>query len=745
MRDAYGTAGRAVIMRTNYFLTRLQGNPTVFRYNLTFEKDDGLSRARKRRYIELLLQQAPFSKVVHYSDLSANLFTLEKLNLPQKDRGEYRVIIHDRLEAKFPEPKADDADGIKAARARKTRKLRVEYTTSYVLNDLYRYVQSNSGNSYAAKGDVVQAMNIIFNHAAASHQRITAQPNNKFYPLTDFGAVGVPNHPNAEQWALGEGLVAIRGYYSSVRLGPSRVMVNVNVATGAFYEAIPLHTLIANFMGNRGFNNEYNVKLCTSFIKGLKVLTRYSGEKKVRTVRGLTKQPLAQNATQATFNETNAQGQSRRVTVANYFRTKYNYTVTQPNLPVINCGTEKDMMLIPAECCVVVAGQPARRLLSANQTKVMIGFAGRPPNANASSIETSGLQMMQLTNDAQKNTISKAGIQMQTNMLTVPARILPAPVIKFQKTLTPKDGSWNLANQKFCKPSRLHGIFSSLQINVADRRIVVQDFAAAARTIHGEFNKYGVSTEQYRDPTPAMTLQNLDKQYFGQIMKNLDAKFAGAAQNKITYILISIPEKNNVLYAIIKYLGDVKYGINTVLVQDSNVGKVMGINNPRGPDPMLSANLALKFSMKSGGQPWAVSPTDLPLIKKKTMVIGLDVTHPSPTSKDSAPSIAAIAWSKDPALSAWFADGMTQTGRREMIDGLPVLLGGAIASWRKHNGNQLPDEILVFRDGVSEGQFHQVLDVEFGLMKNAFDKVYGPGKHPKVSIIVSPALSRSLE
>jgi hypothetical protein len=161
----------------------------------------------------------------------------------------------------------------------------------------------------------------------------------------------------------------------------------------------------------------------------------------------------------------------------------------------------------------------------------------------------------------------------------------------------------------------------------------------------------------------------------------------------------------------------------------------MGIGSDR-QDLMLAGNLALKFSIKSSGQPWALSANDLPLIKKKkTMVIGLDVTHPSPGSKDGAPSIAAIAWAKDTELSAYFADGMTQTGRREMIDGLPVLLKDAITSWKKYNGAN-PEEIIVFRDGVSEGQFNLVLNTEFPLMQKAFDGIYGAGKHPKVSIIV---------
>jgi hypothetical protein len=745
VRDAYGTAGRAVIMRTNYFKVSLtKQTSTVYRYALSFEKEDGVSRAKKRRYFELLLKQNPFAKVVHYSDLSANLYTLEKLKLSGKDRQEFQVVIYDRLDEPFPAATKDDAQGLAAARARKTRKLRVELTTSYDLNDLFRYAQSANGGKYDVKGDVVQAINIIFNHAARTHQRIAAQPGNKFYPLADFAALNRPNHPNMESWILGEGLIAIRGYYSSVRLGPSRVLVNVNVATGAFYEPIPLHLLMEKYMGGRCLDNEHNAKLLLSFIKRLKVATNYLKEKdasgkehkvvKIRVIMGFSRNPFAQNANSVTFEYEDERGNRTRLSVTQYYSRKHGVTLTRPDLPVINVGTDKEPMYIPPELCLVIAGQPARRLLSANQTKLMIGFAGRPPNANAQSIETSGLQLMQLSSNFQANTIGRAGLRVDTNMLTVPARILPPVAIRFQKVANPRDGSWNLMGQKFFKASRLNGLFSSLQISVQGRRVIVGDFAAAVRTIHGELRKYGITSTEYMDPTPPVSLQNLYRDYFAANMKILDAKFSAAAANNVRWILISIPEKNPILYAIIKFLCDVKYGINTVLVQDSNVGKILGLDGRA--DLGLAGNLALKFSIKSGGQPWALNPGDLPLIKKKTMVIGLDVTHPSPTSRAGAPSIAAIAWSKDTALSAWLADGMTQESRKEMISGIPTLLGDAIASWKKYNGGQIPDEIIVFRDGVSEGQFNLVNQIEFGLMQKAFDKVYGPGKHPKVSIII---------
>jgi hypothetical protein len=57
-----------------------------------------------------------------------------------------------------------------------------------------------------------------------------------------------------------------------------------------------------------------------------------------------------------------------------------------------------------------------------------------------------------------------------------------------------------------------------------------------------------------------------------------------------------------------------------------------------------------------------------------------------------------------------------------MIEDLPILIVTAIKSWKKHNNGELPNEIFVFKAGASEGQFSQVLNIEFGLIQKGFDE-----------------------
>jgi len=101
-----------------------------------------------------------------------------------------------------------------------------------------------------------------------------------------------------------------------------------------------------------------------------------------------------------------------------------------------------------------------------------------------------------------------------------------------------------------------------------------------------------------------------------------------------------------------------------------------------------------------------------------------DVTHPSPGSADTAPSIAGIVASIDKYLSQFPAQLSIQERRKEMITDVGDLLKSRLSLWRKHNNQQLPENILVYRDGVSEGEYRLVRDLEVPALKKACSEVY---------------------
>lgn len=71
-----------------------------------------------------------------------------------------------------------------------------------------------------------------------------------------------------------------------------------------------------------------------------------------------------------------------------------------------------------------------------------------------------------------------------------------------------------------------------------------------------------------------------------------------------------------------------------------------------------------------------------------------------------------------------------------MIEHLGEQIQERLRLYLKHNNNVPPKKLWYFRDGVSNGQFHQVNSQELPKIQDACRRVVGEGYTPKIVIIV---------
>jgi eukaryotic translation initiation factor 2C len=219
--------------------------------------------------------------------------------------------------------------------------------------------------------------------------------------------------------------------------------------------------------------------------------------------------------------------------------------------------------------------------------------------------------------------------------------------------------------------------------------------------------------------------------------QNIEAKFRilyNAKKNpRPRFVLCVLPFNDVAIYNSIKTVADTKAGIHTVCVVGQKFMKDQRQEQYFG-------NISLKFNLKAGGINQILDPPKMGVIgEAKTMVFGIDVTHPSPSSRDGTPSMAAVVASIDKYLAQWPCRFGIQESRKEMVSALEGMVLSLLQVWQKHN-KQLPHNILIYRDGVSEGQYQQVLDLELPLIRNACRQVYPATAtkqgFPKISIII---------
>ena len=133
-------------------------------------------------------------------------------------------------------------------------------------------------------------------------------------------------------------------------------------------------------------------------------------------------------------------------------------------------------------------------------------------------------------------------------------------------------------------------------------------------------------------------------------------------------------------------------------------------------------NIAHKFNLKLNGINYRLPPNALGILKDgDTMVVGVDVTHPTPKSMENSPSIVGMVASIDDVFAHWPGNFRIQESRQEiqkrrqqkkkttgaddipkdkedMVGNIETLLRERLNVFETRN-QKYPKNILIYRDG----------------------------------------------
>uniref|UniRef100_A0A8C5AEE5 Uncharacterized protein n=1 Tax=Gadus morhua TaxID=8049 RepID=A0A8C5AEE5_GADMO len=160
-----------------------------------------------------------------------------------------------------------------------------------------------------------------------------------------------------------------------------------------------------------------------------------------------------------------------------------------------------------------------------------------------------------------------------------------------------------------------------------------------------------------------------------------------------------------------------------------NGGECVQVKNVVKTSPQTLSNLCLKINVKLGGINNILVPHQRPSVFQQPVIfLGADVTHP-PAGDGKKPSIAAVVGSMDAHPSRYCATVRVQRPRQEVIQDLASMVRELLIQFYKSTRYK-PTRIIFYRDGVSEGQFRQVLYYELLAIREAciaLEKEYQPG------------------
>lgn len=187
---------------------------------------------------------------------------------------------------------------------------------------------------------------------------------------------------------------------------------------------------------------------------------------------------------------------------------------------------------------------------------------------------------------------------------------------------------------------------------------------------------------------------------------------------KIQLVVPICPTSRDDRYSAIKKTCCVDHPIPSQVIIGKTIGDQKKIRS-------VVQKIALQINCKLGGELWGVS---IPF--KSLMVVGIDIYHDSAGKRQS---ICGFVASMNRNCTRWFSRCTLQPVSQEIVDGLKICLVSALTKFHEVN-HSLPDKILVFRDGVGDGQLNTVADYEVSQLRTCFTSF---GEYsPKLSFVV---------
>ena len=223
----------------------------LFKYDVAIEpvskKAPALKNRRKRRQLyKILFEESDFERLGEgvATDYATTLITCGRLYDKARPDKTYELIYRSESELR-------DEDEATQPDERKYRVI-VKFSSMVPSSELVRYVepQPNDPSDFNGRLDAIQAMKIIVAGGPNKQDGIFQAGQNKFfrYPRGSPDRMFSPGYDSLD---LGGGLIAVRGYFSSVRISTSRTLLNLNDQCSAFYPEIDLLSLMRRFEGGR--------------------------------------------------------------------------------------------------------------------------------------------------------------------------------------------------------------------------------------------------------------------------------------------------------------------------------------------------------------------------------------------------------------------------------------------------------------------------------------------------------------
>lgn len=742
-KKKYGKSGKQIPVFSNYFPIKVNCRK-IYHYNIDIQVHDFVKDPSDRNVPQRnkLSQQKKLFKdcnfvvfekfIVEHKELFAsepifdgrkNLYSKTRLNMPDKT---FTCTIKQKIqEKKFPVS------------------FDISLTTPKESHELDLSILNEPNVRNAEKE--IQALDILLSYGAKKYK--LAVGNNLFMRKVDLQQL-TNDQRKAIRFELGEMKEVSFGHYQSAKLTENGTQLNVDRVAIVFNQGGKLLSLVEKLCtemrsgpsrrDNRGppqrdveINSNFRLNpnekaLLNAELKGLNFEVDHISYKPKNRIFCITEK----NVSEIFFDQKMENNQTQQVSVKTYFERVYKDYLDKlgrdlfPNLPCVQVG-KTNPKFFPLEVVSIIDDQYNMKKLKPKHQAEMTKRCGQQKPTER--FRESELQVKNLitARGNQTDYLKYFDIQMQTKYSECKGRVLDPAALLFsnnRKTI-PNQGQWRQdagyieATQNIGADWLVINFTKDYnnQMRFAPQRDQVDAF------IKTVINCSKTTGNNFTWPCEVI----YDEAFRGR--KDLeDAMFDYLNDHKNVKIIIYIIPKLDELYNSIKFLSEIVFGRVTQCVSQDKKNQFAQMS--------YVSNLMLKINAKLGGTNLMLDrDCKVAFLRKKCMIMGLDCTHPAPHDR-LGNSIASVVATYDKNMVNYYSRCVVQPKPRTEIVALDEITKEMMEYFKNRN-NFYPEYVLVYRDGVSEGQFQDVIDKEINLMKKAFCEI-SPNCNPKITFIV---------
>ncbi|KAK6928957.1 Protein argonaute, N-terminal, partial [Dillenia turbinata] len=687
-RPGLGTKGQRIKLLTNHFRVGVANTDQHFyQYHVSLFNGDGHpveAKGCERKVLDKV--QEIYSGELAGKDFAydgeKSLFTLGPL---PRQSMEFPVVLENVVSA-GARSNGDEGDGSPYAKESKRLrrqnrskmfKVEINYATEIPIQAIASTLLGAESERFQ---DAMRVLDVILRQNAAKRGCLLVRQS--FFQNDPRNFV-----------ELSGGVLGCRGFHSSFRATQSGLSLNLDVSTTLIVKPVPaLDFLLEN--QNVTNPNEIDWGKAKRMLKSLRI--KVAPNNLEYKVTGLSPKICRDQTFLMKQRNDDGEEQCTELTVYDYFKNYRNIHVRHAEFPCIDVGKGKKPIYFPIELCTMLSLQRYTKSLSSQQRAMLVEKSRQKPQERM-NVLTNALRWSNYEADPM---LLLTGISIApsfTQKLVQPTRVENWAIVNFSARCDIR-----YLTRALIKCAEMKGIVMNEPLKV------YQEDPKCRREV---------------------ALTRVDT-----ILNYMKSDF----KNPPRFILCILPEKKNCdVYGPWKRRCLADHGIVTQCMAPP----------PRINDQYFT-NLLLKINAKLGGMNSFLScEQTIPIVSDvPTMILGMDIWHGS-AGQSNLPSIAAVTGSREwPLVSRYGACTRVQSPKAEMIDDLfkpepntnkdDGIMRELLLEFYGSTRGRKPENIIIFRDGVSESQFNQVLNLELDSIMEAC-KFLDETWFPKFTLIIA--------